>query len=166
MGKKAIGLIFVALLAGCATGKPKAEQGASTKNDSRRKLAANDLPFKVIGVDVVQLSAPPKSGIHEWYVEKLGIAPNQYASEEWQQFDFSGSSAFAINYSETEPVLLKQRFVISFKVSDIKAAVTSMTSRGVKFLNPENPIYESFWGYRATFQDPRGIYLQILEDKP
>lgn len=153
---RALLFLLVASLLGCAT---------TSDTSARRNPAEAGLQFKVLSVDVVQLSAPPKSEVHKWYVEKLGISPNKYGSDEWQQFDIPGSSAFAINYSEDEPALLKQRFTVSFKVSDIKAAVKSMQSQGVKFLNVDNPIRESFWGYRATFQDPQGIYLQILEDK-
>lgn len=161
--KYIIYLMALMFTCGCAANKENLAANHGAK--ANRVVAETNLPFQVLSMDVVQVYAPAKSELHKWYVEKLGLAPNKWGSEAFQQFDLPAGSAFAVNYSEHEEQLKKQRFVVSFKVSDIKAAVKHMSQSGVKFLNPAQPIYESDWGFRASFKDPQGNLLQIIEAK-
>lgn len=54
------------------------------------------------------------------------------------------------------------RYMLTFKVSDIKAVCEELKTKEVKFVR--DPAKESWGGWLATFEDPDGNYLQLFQE--
>ncbi len=62
------------------------------------------------------------------------------------------------------PPVEPYRIMLTFETSDIHAVAARLTARGVTFVRP--PEREFWGGWIATFTDPDGNYLQLLQPAP
>ncbi len=82
----------------------------------------------------------------------------------------SGFAAFEVNgirlsvglHSEVHgPASDRTRIMVNLGVNDIQAAYAALAGRGVEFVRP--PEREHWGGWVATFSDPDGNLLQLLQ---
>ena len=65
---------------------------------------------------------------------------------------------------ESGPARDPRRVMVNFEVRDINAAQARLSERGVDFLRPASQ--EPWGGWIATFVDPDGNLLQLLQSAP
>jgi catechol 2,3-dioxygenase-like lactoylglutathione lyase family enzyme len=102
----------------------------------------------------------------EFYRDTLGLQPrairDDFASFNWRSDD---PDAVRLNVVVHSEVLGRARdrlhLMLNFIVDDIDTAYDQLRALGVRFLRP--PAEEHFGGRIATFEDPDGNLLQLLE---
>ncbi|MYH68493.1 MAG: VOC family protein [Dehalococcoidia bacterium] len=96
-----------------------------------------------------------------FYRDVLGLAPRSerptFANFEWGGFRLSVAAHDEVHGPARDPL----RIMVHFKVPDIAAAHRRLTDRGVAFSRP--PEQERWGGWVATFADPDGNTLQLLQ---
>ena len=120
----------------------------------------------ILGIDVVYLHVFDSESLGKWYSEILGLDLKfKTFDHSWQEYDFDKSpptrfavEAIGIPISKVE----KQPIMISFRVADIKASVTELEEKGVKFFGSPKIKKEGFSLF-ATLQDPAGNWLQLSQ---
>ncbi|MCI0438216.1 MAG: VOC family protein [Chloroflexi bacterium] len=80
-----------------------------------------------------------------------------FVAFEWGRMRFSIGAHAEVKGRTREP----RRMMINFGVSDIHKAYETLKSRGVSFIRP--PEQEHWGGWVATFTDPDGNTLQLLQ---
>ncbi|MCY3881604.1 MAG: VOC family protein [Chloroflexi bacterium] len=96
-----------------------------------------------------------------FYRDVLGLAPRSerptFANFEWGGFRLSVAAHDEVHGPARDPL----RIMVHFKVPDIAAAHRHLADRGVAFSRP--PEQERWGGWVATFADPDGNTLQLLQ---
>lgn len=96
-----------------------------------------------------------------FYRDVLGLAPRSeraaFANFEWGGFRLSVAAHDEVRGPARDPL----RIMVHFKVPDIAAAHRRLADRGVVFSRP--PEEERWGGWVATFADPDGNTLQLLQ---
>ena len=100
----------------------------------------------------------------EFYVDVLGLEPRSNRHE-FVNFAFGEIRiTIAVHDRIDGPAGDPERLMLNLAVSEIQAVVARLTGRGVAFSRP--PEQESWGGWIATFADPDGNVLQLLEPAP
>lgn len=96
-----------------------------------------------------------------FYRDILGLTPRSdrpgFINFEWRDLRLTVSTHSGVDGSSADPL----RVMVNFHVDDIHAEHDRLTSRGVVFSRP--PEQESWGGWLATFSDPDGNTLQLLQ---
>ena len=103
--------------------------------------------------------------MRDFYVDTLGLAPrsdrDRFVNFAWgsgeAEFRLTISVHEAVEGSTGEPL----RQMLNLTVEDIDAAHQRLADRGVTFTRP--PEQEPWGGWVATFADPDGNTLQLLQ---
>lgn len=108
------------------------------------------------------------TGDHErlaaFYRDTLGLTPHSvrpnFVAFRWGEMRLSIGAHDHVHGETTEPY----RVMVNLDTSDIHAAYKAFCDRGVEFVRP--PEQEHWGGWVATFTDPDGNMLQLLEQPP
>ena len=96
-----------------------------------------------------------------FYRNVLGLTPRsekeQFVNFEWGDFRLSIAVHSGVEGRNRDPL----RFMLNFGVDDIHAAYERLTAAGVAFTR--RPEQEPWGGWVATFADPDGNTLQLLQ---
>lgn len=96
-----------------------------------------------------------------FYRDVLGLPPRsvkaEFANFDWDGFRFSVAAHDEVHGPARDPL----RVMVHFAVSDIAAAHRRLSEQGVAF--SRLPEQERWGGWVATFADPDGNTLQLLQ---
>ncbi|HCU99908.1 MAG: hypothetical protein CL897_03015 [Dehalococcoidia bacterium] len=96
-----------------------------------------------------------------FYRDVLGLIPRNekaaFVNFEWGGVRLSVAAHDQVHGPARDPL----RIMVNFSVADITAAHKKLCEQGVEFLRP--PEEEHWGGWVATFFDPDGNILQLLE---
>lgn len=99
--------------------------------------------------------------MRDFYVETLGLPPRSqrphFVNFAWGDARLTVSVHAAVSGVTREPL----RLMINLAVSDIHAAHARLAAAGVSFTRP--PEREPWGGWIATFADPDGNTLQLMQ---
>ncbi len=116
---------------------------------------------KLTGVNGVLVWTDQFEAMLRFYRDALGLTPrsvkDQFVNFEWGDFRLSISVHSEVHGPNRDPV----RFMLNFGVDDIDAAYKRLAAAGVRFIRP--PEQEPWGGWVATFADPDGNTLQLLQ---
>jgi catechol 2,3-dioxygenase-like lactoylglutathione lyase family enzyme len=94
----------------------------------------------------------------EWYVNKLGFAPERELDEAVGIKDQSGLTIFLVK--TTDP-LAGQKITLTIQVANVDTTHQELSTDGVNFVSAPK---RQFWGYGAEVLDPDG-YMNHLWDE-
>jgi catechol 2,3-dioxygenase-like lactoylglutathione lyase family enzyme len=94
----------------------------------------------------------------EWYVNKLGFAPERELDEAVGIKDQSGLTIFLVK--TTDP-LAGQKITLTIQVANVDTTHQELSTDGVNFASAPK---RQFWGYGAEVLDPDG-YMNHLWDE-
>ncbi len=106
------------------------------------------------------------SAMRDFYVETLGLEPRTQR-DDFVSFDWGAANPGAPRLTITVHSHVEGRtrdplrVMVNLEVSAIEAVHTHLVERGVVFVRP--PEREHFGGWVATFQDPDGNLVQLLQ---
>ena len=96
-----------------------------------------------------------------FYRDTLGLPLHSerphFVAFEWGEMRFSIGEHSGVHGNNAEP----DRIMVNFGTPDIHALYERLTAAGVRFVRP--PEREHWGGWVATFEDPDGNLLQLLE---
>ena len=96
-----------------------------------------------------------------FYRDTLELTPHSvrpdFVAFRWGDMRLSIGAHSGVDGDTREPY----RVMINLATSDIRAAYDRLTTRGVRFVRP--PEREHWGGWVATFHDPDGNTLQLLQ---
>ena len=99
-----------------------------------------------------------------FYRDKLGLEPHSvrpdFISFRWGDMRLSVGEHSQVSGRNRDPF----RVMVNLGVSDIHATHKSLVSKGVAFSRP--PEQEHWGGWVATFSDPDGNTLQLMQQPP
>ena len=102
--------------------------------------------------------------LREFYCETLGMRPHSdrphFVSFKWGGLRFAIGSHDRVSSAARDP----HRVMVNFDATDIHALHAELTAKGVEFIRP--PERESWGGWVASFLDPDGNIIQLLEQPP
>lgn len=101
------------------------------------------------------------TAMRRFYVETLGLEPrserHQFVNFEWGGVRLT----VAVHDDVGGPATDSDRLMVNFEVFDIERVVDRLSAAGVVF--ERLPEQESWGGWVATFSDPDGNVLQLLQ---
>lgn len=96
-----------------------------------------------------------------FYRDVLGLAPHSVRADgaqfKWGAIRLTLASHSIVHGANSEPF----RIMINLLVTDIHAVADRLRSKGVSFIRPPS---RERWGWLATFHDPDGNTLQLLQN--
>ena len=102
--------------------------------------------------------------LREFYCETLGMRPHSdrphFVSFKWGGLRFAIGSHDRVSGAARDP----HRVMVNFDATDVHALHAELTAKGVEFIRP--PERESWGGWVASFLDPDGNIIQLLEQPP
>ena len=121
------------------------------------------------GIDVVFVHVKDPILMSQWYYDTLGLQIGlQTPDLSWQEFLFKSDrppKRFAFDHPGPKPSEVeRQRFMVSFIVSDIHNSLKELEAKGVRFFG-NLQIQDAGPSLFAAFQDPEGNWLQISQRK-
>ena len=100
----------------------------------------------------------------EFYRDTLGLAPHSvrpdFVAFKWGEMRLSIGAHDEVSGKTSEPY----RIMVNLGVDDIHDVHGTLVGRGVRF--DRDPEQEHWGGWVATFRDPDGNMLQLLEQPP
>jgi predicted enzyme related to lactoylglutathione lyase len=115
------------------------------------------------GIAGIVISTDNWAAMTAFYRDFLGFTPHSVRSDgaqfKWGDVRLTIGSHSEVHGRTGEPF----RIMINLLVSDIHTAAEGLSRRGVNFMR--EPSRER-WGWLATFQDPDGNTLQLLQNDP
>ena len=117
--------------------------------------------MEVTGFGISITSEQPEA-LTEWYRDTLELPVNEEMGG--GAFNVGGAQLIIDGHSETTgPTKEPQRVLINMLVDDLGAEHQRLLAKGVTFIrDPERDLHGLF----ATFLDPDGNYLQLVEFTP
>ena len=102
--------------------------------------------------------------LREFYCGTLGLEPHSdrdyFVSFKWGGLRFAIGSHDSVHGQSPDPF----RIMVNFDVDDIHAIYNTLVAAGVEFIRP--PEKEHWGGWVASFKDPDGNIIQVLEQPP
>ncbi len=96
-----------------------------------------------------------------FYVDALGLTPRS-DRERFVNFDWGGQRlTVSVHEGVSGPARDPLRLMINLDVDDIQAVAARLSANGVEFTR--QPEQEPWGGWVATFADPDGNTLQLLQ---
>ena len=99
--------------------------------------------------------------LRDFYRDTLGLPARSqrpgFVSFEWGELRLSLTGHSDLDGASRDPL----RIMLNFLVADIVAAHRRLQAAGVEFVRP--PEREHFGGWFATFRDPDGNLLQLMQ---
>lgn len=130
---------------------------------------ARDASIAGLAGVILWTSAERFTSMRDFYVDTLGIRPRS-EREHFVSFDWGALDEHAPRLTITVHSALRGiakeplRAMVNLEVSDIEAVHERLTALGVPF--PRAPEREHFGGWIATFRDPDGNLVQLLQHPP
>ncbi len=122
---------------------------------------AQSIPGTIDGIAGVIIWTGDFPRLLAFYRDTLGLKPRSvkpfFANFEWGGLRLSIGRHFRVKGGNPDP----ERIMVNFQVDDIHAAHRRLVSAGVRFTRP--PEREAWGGWVATFHDPDGNTLQLLQ---
>jgi predicted enzyme related to lactoylglutathione lyase len=114
-------------------------------------------PMTSLQLGSVIIATQDKARLKTFYHEVLGIPYNAQG-----KLESGGVIIHPALHSEVHgPPAEPHRVMLTFEVAEIHTAATDLQARGVAFVRlPER---ENWGGWLATFLDPDGNYLQLIQ---
>jgi glyoxylase I family protein len=118
---------------------------------------------KVLGIGGLFFKSENPKALAKWYEDNLGISltPTDYGQEPWKQE--AGPTVFAPFKSTTtyfgKP---EQKWMVNFRVADLKAMVVQLRAAGIEVKDPES--YPN--GEFTRIHDPDGNPIELWQPKP
>ena len=113
----------------------------------------------ILGVDPDRFET-----IRDFYVETLGLLPRVdrpgHINFQWGDTRLTISAHSEVHGASDEP----RRTMLNLAVEDIEAVAARLRAAGVTFIR--EPSAEPWGGYIATFEDPDGNTLQLMQRPP
>ncbi len=104
------------------------------------------------------------SPLREFYCGKLGLVPHSdrpyFVSFKWGGLRFAIGTHDHVRGSARDP----HRIMVNFEVDRIHEVCEELRHKGVEFIR--NPEQEHWGGWVASFKDPDGNIVQLLEQPP
>jgi len=99
--------------------------------------------------------------MRSFYVDALGLSPRsdreRFVNFDWGAQRLTVSVHEGVSGSARDPL----RLMINLDVDDIQAVAARLSANGIEFTRP--PEQEPWGGWVATFADPDGNTLQLLQ---
>ncbi|MGI8415338.1 MAG: VOC family protein, partial [Nakamurella sp.] len=107
-------------------------------------------------LDSLLLGSADPARLRDWYEKAFGVAVNAFGFHDFGGFGLMPDHRDDVAASAADP----GRVILNFDVPDAKAAVERIEQAGTTWIMPltDNP-----GGKFATFTDPDGNYLQVIE---
>ena len=127
---------------------------------------SDDAPRDIGAVIGVILGVDPDrfDTIRDFYVETLGLAPRTdragHVNFQWGDTRLTISAHSEVHGASDEP----RRTMLNLAVEDIEAVAARLRAAGVAFIR--EPSAEPWGGAIATFEDPDGNTLQLMQRPP
>lgn len=119
---------------------------------------------------VILWTAPDRfEAMRRFYTEQVGLAPQPTTREGHVAFSWGTPPRHVrlivgvhqgVSGTNPDP----ERLMVNLLASDVEALAVEMRSRGVAFI--EGPRRQSWGGWIATFRDPDGNTVQLLQPAP
>lgn len=97
----------------------------------------------------------------KFYRDKLGLTPHHerpgFVNFQWGTFRLTITEHDQVSGKNRDPL----RLMINFSVHDIQTVHQRLNAHGIRFLR--TPEQEDWRGWIATFEDPDGNTLQLLQ---
>ena len=117
----------------------------------------------VIGV-ILGVAADRFDALRAFYVETLGLPPRSdrpgHVNFQWGDVRLTISAHSEVRGPNDEP----RRAMLNLAVDDIDAVAARLRAAGVTFIREPSP--EPWGGAIATFEDPDGNTLQLMQRPP
>lgn len=141
------------------TGEPPCELSSDAfRNASRDGYRSESRTMEILGIDVAFYHSNDMAASKEWYQRLLGQdAAADYG--DWVEFDVGGSR-FGIDSGNTATEI--PNAVVSFRVSDLDAAITELRARGVE---PSTDVIDVGPARIVALRDPSGNMVQLSQPK-
>lgn len=111
---------------------------------------------------IVTTEATRFKAMRDFYRDTLGLRPRTQKAD-FINFEWGHTRLTITTHSEVTGVSRDPlRVLVNFAVEDIGAAHSRLVTRGIDFIRP--PGQEDFGGWIATFADPDGNTLQLLQE--
>lgn len=118
---------------------------------------------QIDGIAGLVITSGQGEALAKFYRDVLGFTAHSDrpdgAQFKWGNFRLTIGSHSAVNGGAKDPY----RMMINLLVTDIHAVHRRLVERGVKFIRPPE---RERWGWLATFHDPDGNTLQLLQNDP
>ncbi|MBM3958266.1 MAG: hypothetical protein FJ314_00610 [SAR202 cluster bacterium] len=115
------------------------------------------------GVAGLVITSGQSKALASFYKDVLGFTPHSErpdgAQFKWGSLRLTIGSHSEVKGKARDPY----RVMINLLVTDIHAVHRRLTERGVAFIRPPE---RERWGWLATFHDPDGNTLQLLQNNP
>jgi predicted enzyme related to lactoylglutathione lyase len=102
------------------------------------------------------LGSPDPQRLRDWYQQAFGATSNQFGFLDLGGFGVMPDQRADVAAENGEP----GRFVLNLDVPDAKAAVAQVERAGTSWITP---LEQRDAGWFATFTDPDGNYLQLIQ---
>ncbi len=103
--------------------------------------------------------------MRDFYVDTLGLVPSSdartRAAFDWKSGDLRTRLILSTHDGVDGMTGDPYRIMMNFQVDDIRAVAKRLTSAGVDFVR--QPSQEAWGGWIATFEDPDGNLIQLLQ---
>ena len=103
--------------------------------------------------------------MHDFYVDTVGLVPSSdgrmRVAFDWKSGDLRTRLILSTHDGVDGMTGDPYRIMINFQVDDIRAVAKRLTGAGLDFIRP--PSQEAWGGWIATFDDPDGNLIQLLQ---
>ncbi|MBI4306098.1 MAG: VOC family protein [Chloroflexi bacterium] len=117
----------------------------------------------ILGIAGIAISTENAESMRSFYRDVLGFTPHSVrpdgAQFKWGDVRLTIGSHSLVHRRTSEPY----RIMINLLVADIHAVYDRLRAKGVEFIRTPG---RERWGWLATFQDPDGNTLQLLQNDP
>ncbi|MBI4220334.1 MAG: VOC family protein [Chloroflexi bacterium] len=115
------------------------------------------------GIAGVLISTDKPDSMRSFYRDVLGFVPHSIRPDgvqfKWGDIRLTIGPHSEVHGATTEPY----RIMMNLLVTDIHAVYERLRKKGVEFIRVPS---RERWGWLATFHDPDGNTLQLLQDDP
>lgn len=115
------------------------------------------------GIAGLVITSGQGKALATFYRDVIGFTPHSErpdgAQFKWDSFRLTIGSHSEVGGGSKDPY----RMMINLLVTDIHAVHRRLIARGVQFIRPPE---RERWGWLATFHDPDGNTLQLLQNDP
>jgi predicted enzyme related to lactoylglutathione lyase len=120
-------------------------------------------PASILGIAGLVIATDRPAEMTAFYRDVVGFVPHSERPNgvqfKWGDLRLTIGTHSHVGGRTTEPY----RIMINLLVTDIHAVADRLGAKGVRFIRPPE---RERWGWLATFHDPDGNTLQLLQNDP
>jgi predicted enzyme related to lactoylglutathione lyase len=140
---------------------PPSGDALSAPGVTADRLAGGASPIRGLAGVLIWTEAARFETMRRFYRDTLGLSPRSDRSD-FVSFDWGGVRvSVGVHDRVRGESVAPLRVMINFQVDDIQGAHARLASAGVRFSRP--PEREAWGGWVATFADPDGNTLQLMQ---